>query len=87
MKFTVITVCLNPGEKLEKTLNSILQQTCTDVEVVLKDGGSTDGSVVQWQQKAAKIPEAKRVRVFVEKDKGIYDAMNQAITYAQGEFV
>lgn len=87
MKFTVITVCLNPGEKLESTLNSILQQTCTDVEVVLKDGGSTDGSVTEWQRKAARIPGAERVKVYVEKDKGIYDAMNQAMAHVEGEFV
>ncbi len=87
MKFTVITVCLNPGGKLEKTLNSILQQTYTDVEVVLKDGGSTDGSVAEWQRKAAGIPGADRVKVYVEKDKGIYDAMNQAAVHAEGEFV
>ncbi len=87
MKFTVITVCLNAGEKLERTLNSILQQTCTDVEVVLKDGGSTDGSVTEWQRKAAEIPGAERVRVYTQKDKGIYDAMNQAMAHAEGEFV
>ena len=87
MKFTVITVCLNPGEKLESTLNSILRQTCTDVEVVVKDGGSTDGSVTEWQRKTARIPDAERVKVYVEKDKGIYDAMNQAMDHVEGEFV
>lgn len=87
MKFSIITVCLNSGEKLKMTLESVLQQTCTDWEVVLKDGGSTDGSVEQWQQEAVKIPGAERVKVFVEKDTGIYDAMNQAVAHATGEFV
>ena len=87
MKFSIITVCLNSGEKLKMTLESVLQQTCTDWEVVLKDGGSTDGSVEQWQQEAVKIPGAERVKVFVEKDTGIYDAMNQAVAHASGEFV
>lgn len=40
MKFSIIVVALNPGEKLEKTLNSIFSQTCTDYEIILKDGGS-----------------------------------------------
>ncbi len=87
MRFTVVTVCLNPGRKLEKTLESILKQSCTDVEVVLKDGGSTDGAVAAWQQKASEIPGGERVRVYTQKDKGIYDAMNQAVSYARGEFV
>jgi len=87
MRFTVITVCLNPGEKLNATLESVLGQTCTDVEIIVKDGGSTDGSVARWQQEAARRPDGERVRVYVEKDEGIYDAMNQAVTYAEGEFV
>ncbi len=87
MKFTVITVCLNPGDKLEATLESVLGQTCTEVEVILKDGGSTDGSVSGWQQRAATLPGADRVKIYVEKDGGIYDAMNQAAAHAQGEYL
>ena len=37
MKFSIIVVALNPGEKLEKTLNSIFSQTCTDYEIILCD--------------------------------------------------
>ena len=40
MKFSIITVALDPGEKLAATLDSALGQTCRDMEVVLKDGGS-----------------------------------------------
>lgn len=87
MRFTVVTVCLNPGKKLEQTLESILEQSCTDAEVVLKDGGSTDGAVASWQRKASEVPGGERVRVYIQKDKGIYDAMNQASAYARGEYV
>ena len=87
MKFSVITVCLNPGEKLNATLESVLRQSCRDVEIVLKDGCSTDGSVETWQRDNASRPEAERVRVYVEKDSGIYDAMNQAVAHAEGEFL
>jgi len=87
MKFSIITVCLNPGDKLKMTLNSVLQQTCHDWEVILKDGGSTDGSPEQWQKEALEMPGAERIKVFVEQDKGIYDAMNQAVAHASGEFV
>lgn len=86
MRFSVITVCLNPGEKLRATLDSVLGQTCADVEVVLKDGGSTDGSLEKWEREAATVSGAERVRVIREKDSGIYDAMNQAMAHAKGEF-
>nr|WP_304578542.1 glycosyltransferase family 2 protein [uncultured Acetatifactor sp.] len=87
MKISVITVCLNSGEKLSATLDSILGQGCQDVEVILKDGGSTDGSVERWKQENAFRPGAERVRIIVEEDRGIYDAMNQAVAHAAGDFL
>lgn len=87
MKFSVITVCLNPGEKLQKTLYSVLAQTCRDGEVVLKDGGSTDGFLEKWQEENRFRSDSRRVRIFRERDKGIYDAMNQAVSHAAGEFL
>ena len=87
MEFSVITVCLNPGDKLKATLSSVLGQTCKDVEVVLKDGGSTDGALERWRREADKLPGAERVRIHAEKDGGIYDAMNQAVGYAKGAFL
>lgn len=87
MRFSVITVCLNSGDKLKVTLDSVLAQTCRDYEVILKDGGSRDGSVAAWQEACRELPGAERVRVFVEKDKGIYDAMNQAAARALGDFL
>ena len=80
MKFSIIVVALNPGEKLEKTLNSIFSQTCTDYEIILKDGGSRDGSMEAWRA-------SERVEFFCEPDKGIYDAMNQAAEAARGRYV
>ena len=87
MKISVITVCLNSGDKLLATLDSILRQNCEDMEVILKDGGSTDGSVERWQQESAGTDGVSKVRIFVEKDKGIYDAMNQAVSQASGDFL
>lgn len=85
MKFSIIVVCLNPGEKLKSTMDSILEQTCRDFEVIIKDGCSTDGSVELWKNGLG--ADGAAVRFFQEKDKGIYDAMNQAVTYAAGDFV
>lgn len=87
MRFSVITVCLNPGEKLYATLESVLSQTYEDVEVILKDGGSSDGSVERWLQENESRPGREKIRVFSEKDKGIYDAMNQAAARAEGDFL
>ncbi|MBD5550980.1 MAG: glycosyltransferase [Lachnospiraceae bacterium] len=87
MKFSIITVCLNPGKKLAVTLESVLQQSCQDVEVILKDGGSTDGSIEKWQEENAAGPCGEKVKIFVEKDKGIYEAMNQAVAHASGDFL
>lgn len=87
MKFSVITVCLNPGEKLALTLESVLRQSCQDLEVILKDGGSKDGSIEAWREDNAARPGAEKVKFFAEKDSGIYEAMNQAVAHASGEFV
>ena len=80
MRFSVVVVCLNPGEKLNQTLDSILSQSCGDYEIVVKDGGSRDGSVEAMR-------EDPRIRLFREKDRGIYEAMNQAVAHAEGDFV
>lgn len=79
-KFSIIVVCLNPGERLWKTVESILGQTCGDYEIIVKDGMSTDGRV-------EKLPDDERIKIFREKDGGIYDAMNQAIGKVSGEYV
>lgn len=81
--FSLLTVCLNPGEKLRETLESALRQTCGDFELIIKDGGSTDGSLAAVED----LLEDARIRVFCEKDTGIYDAMNQAVAHASGEYV
>jgi len=84
--FSIIVVSLNPGERLEKTLDSILKQTYTDYEVVLKDGGSTDGSLIGLQEKGY-FENKKQIKIIQEKDKGIYDGMNQAVTKVSGRYV
>ncbi len=87
LKISVITVCLNPGEKLALTLDSILNQKYPDVEVIVKDGGSTDGSLERWTDGNISGTGTEKVKVYVEKDGGIYDAMNQAVFHATGDFL
>lgn len=80
MKITIITVCLNPGEGLKKTIESIEKQTFKDIEVLIKDGGSTDGSL-------AAVPGDMKYRILFGDDTGIYDAMNMAIKESSGDFI
>ena len=87
-KISIIIVCLNPGNKLIETMESILRQTSEEYEVVVKDGFSRDGSIDalrDWlTEKGAVI--ADKVRIYQIQDKSIYDAMNQAIELAKGEY-
>lgn len=86
--FSIIVVCLNPGGKLQSTLESIKNQTFHDFEVIVKDGGSSDDSL-GYAEKLAKAWESDRrnLRIVLKKDKGIYDAMNQAAKEASGRFL
>lgn len=79
MKFSVLIVTLNASDELKKTVNSVLAQKSVDFEVIIKDGGSTDNSLNE-------IPKDCRISVYAQKDSGIYDAMNQAVQYATGDY-
>ncbi|MCR4643179.1 MAG: glycosyltransferase, partial [Lachnospiraceae bacterium] len=79
MRFSVIVVSLNAGEELRKTVESVLCQSYADFEILVKDGGSTDSSVEQ-------LPKDERLRLVVRKDRSIYDAMNQAVRRARGDY-
>lgn len=88
-KISVIVVCLNPGDKLTETVKSIYEQSFSDYEVVVKDGGSKDGSVDALREWIAGLPNqgmAERVSIHTLPDKSIYEAMNQACTLAKGEY-
>lgn len=96
MIFSIIVVCLNAGEKLRETIESILSQTEQDYEIIIKDGGSTDeitqnylnryGQMNHMDSKQDMRPGG-RIRVYRDKDDGIYDAMNQAVQYVRGDYV
>lgn len=78
--FSVIVVSLNAENSIEGTIRSALEQTFDDFEIIVKDGCSRDSTIKH-------IPEDPRIKVFVEKDTGIYDAMNQATRKACGNYV
>ena len=79
-RLTVVTVSLNAGEALLETAASVLAQTSEDFEYLIRDGGSTDGSL-------DRLPADPRLRIVIEKDAGIYDAMNRAANHARGTYL
>ncbi len=82
--FSIIVVCLNPGNKLKDTLESIETQNFRDFEVIVKDGGSQDDSL---EIALMLVEEVGNVTVIQKRDTGIYDAMNQAVKKAVGRYV
>ena len=88
--FSVIVVSYNAGEKLGSTISCILAQSCRDVEIIVKDGGSQDGSYEKLREElggAESVRDGMRIRLYCEEDRGIYDAMNTAVGMAQGEYL
>lgn len=88
MRFSIVVVCLNPGNRLDETIESIVKQTFKDYEIVVKDGGSKDGSVERLKSRRQELKKnGASIRIYEEKDGGIYDAMNQAVRYCSGDFI
>lgn len=81
MKISIVTVCYNAAKTLSDTIQSVASQDHPEIEHIIVDGGSTDGSLEI-------ISAAKSVTQYIsEPDKGIYDAMNKGISMATGEVV
>lgn len=81
-KVSVIIVTFNAAEFLQKCLDSIYKQSYPNIEIVIMDGGSTDGTLDIIKANQHKITLWRS-----EKDNGIYDAMNKALTYITGQWV
>ena len=85
MVLTIITINRNNADGLEKTMQSVLSQTRTDVEYVVVDGASTDDSVVVIERFASAFGD--RLKWVTEPDKGIYNAMNKGLRMATGKYI
>lgn len=81
-KVSIITVVYNAAQLLEKTILSIKEQSWPNIEYLIIDGGSTDGT------KEIIAKHADRIDYWIsEADKGLYDAMNKGLKAATGDFV
>lgn len=81
-KVSVVTICYNSVQFIEKTIQSVLSQTYPNIEYIVIDGGSTDGTKEIIEKYSSKI-----TYWCSEKDRGIYDAMNKGIKKATGEWI
>lgn len=88
IQFSIITVCLNAENCIRETIQSVLNQTTSNFEYIIKDGISTDETVGIAQSFSTAFAERGiPYRIISQKDAGIYDAMNQAIQEAKGEWI
>ena len=92
MKLSIITINYNNAEGLRKTLASVAAQTYPNIEHIIVDGNSTDGSVDVIREYESTLasslsPFASRLKWLSEPDKGIYNAMNKGIRMATGEYI
>lgn len=81
-KISIITVSFNSAVTIRDTIESVLAQTYPDIEYIIVDGASTDGTMQIVSEYADRI-----AKIVSEPDKGIYDAMNKGIALATGDVV
>lgn len=92
MKLSIITINYNNVEGLKRTLASVAEQTYKQIEHIIVDGGSTDGSVEAIKEYVAANPDRDpffkhTIKWVSEEDSGIYNAMNKGIKKSTGAYV
>lgn len=82
-KLSIITITYNNLSELKKTVNSVIRQITSDVEYLIIDGKSTDGTSEYLEN----ISEKMQITYISEKDNGIYYAMNKGIKMSTAEWI
>lgn len=82
MRFSVVIPLYNKEHYIEKTIRSVLDQTCTDYEIIVVDDGSSDNSLALARKFAS-----DRVRIIPQENQGVSVARNTGILNAGGEFI
>jgi len=83
MKISIITPSYNSAKTIPDTIDSVVSQTHQDLEYLVVDGASMDGTIATVNEYQRKWP----IKLISEKDSGIYDAMNKGIKLATGDIV
>ena len=86
MKISIITVVYNNKESILDAISSVLSQQYNNIEYIIVDGASTDGTV-EIINEAINAHTNKNIKFISEKDTGIYDAMNKGICISEGDVV
>lgn len=85
MKITIITVTYNSGKTVRDTMESVLKQSYTNYEYIIKDGGSKDDTLEICREYEPKFEG--RMKIISAPDKGMYDGINKGIRMATGDVV
>lgn len=90
LKITVATVTYNAEKLIERTINSVEQQTYEHVEHLIVDGNSQDDTLERihhYQERNSNAEVRHEIACLSEPDEGLYDAMNKAIDMATGNYI
>lgn len=85
MKISIITTCYNREKTILGAIKSVLSQDYPDIEYIIVDGASTDGSVEAIRE--AIVGYDDKVRFISEPDRGMYEAINKGIRMATGDYI
>ena len=89
MRVSIVTITFNAAGTLQPTLDSVACQSHDDVEHLIIDGASTDGTadIAQTYLREASANGRHEVRLLSEPDNGLYDAMNKGLRLATGDYI
>ena len=91
MKVSLITVCYNSVRTIGDAMKSVRRQAGVEVDYIVVDGGSTDGTVDRIRNEEARVKDGSRegfsFRWVSERDRGMYDAINKGIAMATGDVI
>jgi glycosyltransferase involved in cell wall biosynthesis len=82
VKISIVTACYNSARTIADTLDSVIAQSYPDIEHVVVDGGSTDGTLDAVARHGERI-----AKLISERDRGIYDALNKGIAASSGDVI
>jgi glycosyltransferase involved in cell wall biosynthesis len=86
-KISIITVCYNAETLIERTMQSVFSQTCSNIEYIIIDGKSTDNTIEIVRNFQFNNSTIQQFNSISEPDTGIYDAMNKGLGAATGDYV